>query len=90
MESTIWRINYYPLDDAVDFDNTYPLDSELHYLPFEQLGPGVESIVYLVVSARVQLKGLVWNDNRPCEIVLVERKRFTKRKTLTIKIKTEL
>ena len=57
---------------------------------FEQLGPGVESIVYLVVSARVQLKGLVWNDNRPCEIVLVERKRFTKRKTLTIKIKTEL
>lgn len=56
MESTIWWINYYPLDDAVDFDNTYPLDSELHYLRFEQLEPGVESIVYLVVGARVHLK----------------------------------
>ena len=56
MESTIWWINYYPLDDAVDFDNTYPLDIELHYLPFERLGPGVESIVYLVVGARVHLK----------------------------------
>jgi len=44
VDSAIQRINFYPVDIAVGFPNTYPLDSDLfdgsRYPPFEQLGPG--------------------------------------------------
>jgi len=29
VDSTIHRINHYPLDNAIGFANTYPLDSDL-------------------------------------------------------------
>ena len=29
VDNVIYRINYYPLDSAIGFPNTYPLDSDL-------------------------------------------------------------
>ena len=44
MDNAIHRINHCPLDSAVGFPNTYPLDCDLsggqRYPTFEQLGPG--------------------------------------------------
>ena len=45
LDSTIHRINRYPVDSVVCFVNTYPLDSDLsggqRYTSFEQPGPGM-------------------------------------------------
>ena len=45
VDSTIHWINHNPMDNAINFDSTYPLDSDLsgrqRYPPFEQLGPGM-------------------------------------------------
>ena len=47
VESPIRRINLHPVDIAINFPNTYPLDSDLssglHYPTFEQPGPGLEA-----------------------------------------------
>ena len=43
LDSAIHRINSYPVNKAIGFSNTYPLDSDLsggRYPTFEQLGPG--------------------------------------------------
>ena len=43
VDNAIHRINHYPLDIAIGFAITYPVDSDLssgkHYPSFEQLGP---------------------------------------------------
>ena len=43
LDSAIHRINHYPVENAIGFPNTYPLDSDLSggqpYPTFEQLGP---------------------------------------------------
>ena len=43
VDSTIHWVNHYPMDNSINFDSTYLLDSDLSsgqcYLPFEQLGP---------------------------------------------------
>ena len=44
MDTVILRINLHPLNSAIGFPNTYPLDSDLsneeRYPSFEQPGPG--------------------------------------------------
>ena len=44
MDNAIHRIKIYPVDGAIGFPNTYPLDSDLsgrqRYPTFEQSGPG--------------------------------------------------
>ena len=46
VDSAIQWINHYPLDNAINFDSTHLLDSDLssgqHYPPFEQQGPGLQ------------------------------------------------
>jgi len=45
LDSTIHPINLHPVDNAIGFQNTYPLDSDLsggkRYPTFDQLGPNV-------------------------------------------------
>ena len=45
VDNTIRWINLYPVDSAIGFPKTYPLDRDLssgqRYQPFEQLGPGL-------------------------------------------------
>ena len=54
VDSTIHRINLYPVDNAIGFPNTYPLDSDLSngqcYPTFEQPGPDL----YLATAPSVQ------------------------------------
>ena len=49
LDSAIHRINHYPVENAIGFPNTYPLDSDLSggqpYPTFEQLGPDREYII---------------------------------------------
>ena len=44
VDSSIHRINHYPVDSAIGFSNNYPLDRDLSsgkcYPAIEQLGPG--------------------------------------------------
>jgi len=47
VDGAVHRINHYPLDIAIGFAITYPVDSDLsggwRYPSFEQLGPGGQS-----------------------------------------------
>ena len=49
VDSTIHRINLYPLDSAIGFPNIYPLDSDLsggqRYPVLEQLGPVLLQVI---------------------------------------------
>ena len=51
VDNAIHLINLYPLDNAVDFHNTYLSESDLssgqHYLTLEQPGPEQDSLSYL-------------------------------------------
>ena len=52
MDSAIQWINHYPLDNAINFDSTYSLDSDLsrgqHYPPVEQEGQVYRKPVFIV------------------------------------------
>ena len=47
LDSSIHRINHYPLDNSIGFASVYPLDSDLsggqRYPSFEQLGPEMKT-----------------------------------------------
>ena len=45
VDSSIHRINHYPLDNAIDFPNTYPLDSAIQRLNKRGL---VDSTIHLL------------------------------------------
>ena len=47
LDSAIDRINLYPVNNAIGFPNTYP--------PFEQLGPGLNSLCILVSYDNISL-----------------------------------
>ena len=57
-ENTIQRINHYPVNSAVFFANTYPLDSDLlgasGHPPFEKLGQEQSVFIYssLIINKR--------------------------------------
>jgi len=55
--SAVHRMNLYPVDNAIGFPNTYPLDGDSfggwRYPTFEQLGPGARfSKVTITFRAR--------------------------------------
>ena len=52
-DSAIHRIKLYPLNSAIGFPNTYPLDSDLsggwRYPRFEQPGPDVQILILSLI-----------------------------------------
>ena len=52
VDNAIYLINLYPLDNVVDFHNTYLSESDLssgqHYPTLEQPGPEQDSLSYLL------------------------------------------
>ena len=70
VDNAIHRINHYPLDIAIGFAITYPVDSDLsggkHYPSFEQLGPDVQIKRFWFQSAnRLEVKVIFGNSPEP-------------------------
>ena len=55
MDSAIHWISYYPLFSAIGYHNTYPLDSDLSGVAFEQLQPDLYCLKHLLVSKLIKV-----------------------------------